>query len=92
MPTPKTRGAKTTPALPVLNPNAAGIDIGAISIFVAVPTDRDAQPVRAFAQGAPAFTEDLVAIADWLHACGVQTVAMESTGVYSPPIMLPNEC
>jgi len=48
-------------------PNAAGIDIGASSHFVAVPTDRDDQPVREFAS----FTEDLHAIADWLTACGI---------------------
>lgn len=72
------RRAHTTAALPVLNPNAAGIDIGATTIFVAVPSDRSATPVRAFGT----FTADLIAIADWLQACGVQTVAMESTGVY----------
>lgn len=74
--------AQTTAALPVLNPNAAGIDIGATSLFVAVPADRAAQPVRAFGT----FTEDLIAIAEWLLACGVQTVAMESTGVYWIPL------
>src|SRR5664280_2760179 len=63
-------------------PNAAGIDIGASSHFVAVPTDRDDQPVREFAS----FTEDLHAIADWLTACGIDTVAMESTGVYWIPL------
>ena len=63
-------------------PNAAGIDIGASSHFVAVPADRDEQPVREFAS----FTEDLHAIADWLTACGIDTVAMESTGVYWIPL------
>jgi len=63
-------------------PNAAGIDIGASSHFVAVPADRDDQPVREFAS----FTEDLHAIADWLTACGIDTVAMESTGVYWIPL------
>gem|GEM_PF-5704541 len=47
------------------HPNAAGIDIGASSHFVAVPSDRDEQPVREF----PSFTEDLYALADWLTAC-----------------------
>jgi transposase len=60
------------------HPNAAGIDIGSASHFVAVPADRDEQPVREF----KAFTADLEALADWLDACGVETVAMESTGVY----------
>lgn len=62
--------------------DAAGIDIGASSHFVAVPPDRDEQPVREF----PSFTEDLHALADWLTMCGVDTVAMESTGVYWIPL------
>jgi transposase len=78
----RARRVQTTAALPVLNSNAAGIDIGATSLFVAVPADRAAQPVRAFGT----FTEDLIAIGDWLQACGVQTVAMESTGVYWIPL------
>lgn len=64
------------------HPNAAGIDIGASSHFVAVPPDRDEQPVKEF----PSFTEDLYALADWLTTCGVDTVAMESTGVYWIPL------
>ncbi len=63
---------------PVLAPRAAGIDIGAREIYVAVPPDRDANPVRVFAT----FTQDLEASADWLLRCGVTTAAMESTGVY----------
>lgn len=69
-------------ALPVMRPNAAGIDIGATEIFVAVPPGRDAEPVRSF----PTFTQDLYALADWLQQCGVTTVAMESTGVYWIPL------
>ena len=69
---------KTRAALTITHPNAAGIDIGSASHFVAVPPDRDDEPVREFAS----FTVDLNAIADWLEACGVDTVAMESTGVY----------
>jgi transposase len=67
---------------PVLEPNAAGVDIGATEIYIAVAADRDAQPVRRFAT----FTEDLMAAADWLQSCGVRTVAMESTGVYWIPL------
>ena len=67
---------------PVLEPNAAGVDIGATEIYVAVPPDRDSQPVRQFAT----FTEDLIAAADWLERCGIDTVAMESTGVYWIPL------
>lgn len=69
---------KTRQSLSITHPNAAGIDIGSASHFVAVPPDRDEQSVREFAS----FTADLEALADWLSACGVDTVAMESTGVY----------
>lgn len=62
--------------------NAAGIDIGAESHWVAVPEDRDEKPVREFRS----FTHDLHALADWLEACGIETVAMESTGVYWIPL------
>lgn len=68
--------------LPVIRPNAAGIDIGATEIYVAVPADRAEQCVRAF----PSFTQDLYALADWLEECGISTVAMESTGVYWIPL------
>ena len=64
--------------LSIVNPNAAGIDIGSAEHWVAVPPDRDPKPVRKFG----AFTGDLVAIADWLKQSGVDTVAMEATGVY----------
>ena len=69
---------KSRAALMITHPNAAGIDIGSASHFCAVPPDRDDAPVREFAS----FTADLNALADWLQACGVDTVAMESTGVY----------
>ena len=65
-----------------LNLNAAGIDVGATSHFVAVPADRAEQPVQEF----EAFTADLYRLADWLAQCGVETVAMESTGVYWIPL------
>ena len=68
--------------LPVMRPDAAGIEIGATEIFVAVPADRAAENVRSF----PTFTQDLYALADWLQACGVKTAAMESTGVYWIPL------
>lgn len=69
-------------ALRVLHPDAAGIDVGSDQHWVAVPADRDSQPVRAFGT----FTSDLRRLADWLKQCGVSTVAMESTGVYWIPI------
>ena len=68
--------------LPAIHPHAAGIDIGANEIVVAVPPDRDAQPVRAF----PTFTQDLQALVHWLLACRIDTVVLESTGVYWIPI------
>ena len=66
----------------VVNPNAAGIDIGSEVHYVAVPPDRDPQPVRSF----KCFTADLNALADWLDECGIETVAMESTSVYWIPL------
>ncbi len=80
--TKKKKSGKSTTALPVMRSNAAGIDIGATEIYVAVPADRDTEPVRSF----PTFTQDLYALAEWLKACGVATVAMESTGVYWIPL------
>jgi len=62
--------------------HAAGIDVGARQHFVAVPENRDSKPVRSFA----AFTCDLQRLADWLKECGIESVAMESTGVYWIPI------
>ncbi len=79
---------KSRAALTITHPNAAGrgwpsaIDIGSAAHFVAVPPDRDDTPVREF----PSFTVDLHAVADWLEACRVDTVAMESTGVYWIPM------
>lgn len=67
---------------PVQESNAAGIDVGAREVFVAVPADRDGEPVRVF----QTFTEDLEAMAEWLLACRISTVAMESTGVYWIPL------
>jgi transposase len=69
-------------ALPIMRPDAAGIDIGATEIFVAVPADRATENVRSF----PTFTQDLYSLADWLKSCGIRTVAMESTGVYWIPL------
>ena len=72
----------TQSAISLTHPNAAGIDIGSAAHFVAVPPDRDDEPVREFAS----FTTDLHRLADWLDACNVDTVAMESTGVYWIPL------
>jgi len=62
--------------------NAAGVDVGASSHWVAVPRHAGEEPVREFGT----MTDDLNAMADWLIACGVDTVALESTGVYWIPL------
>jgi len=67
--------------IPILNPNAAGLDIGANEIFAAVPVDRDPQPVRSFGT----FTAELHALSAWLHECRIETVSMEATSVYWIP-------
>ena len=66
----------------VVFPNAAGIDVGGSSHWVAVPRHTGDDPVREFG----AMTDDLNAMADWLLSCGVDTVALESTGVYWIPV------
>jgi hypothetical protein len=68
--------SKTT--LKVINPNAAGIDIGSKEHYVAIPLDRTSEPVRSF----KSFTDDLEAMSVWLKQNQINTVAMESTGVY----------
>jgi len=67
--------------IPLVNLNAAGLDIGASEIWACVPADRAAQVVRQFGT----FTPDLHELAEWLVGCGIDTVAMESTGVYWIP-------
>jgi len=74
--------AQASADLTRINEHAAGIDIGSERHFVAVPAGSCPQPVREFG----VFTRDLYAIADWLEACGVKAVAMESTGVYWVPL------
>ena len=74
--------ARLSPQLDAVNLHAAGIDVGATEHYVAVPAGADPQPVRRFG----ACTADLEALADWLTACGIDTVAMESTGVYWVPL------
>jgi transposase len=70
------------PGLDVVHPNAAGIDVGNSTHYVAVRPDRDPDPVRRF----DCFTADLHRLADWLQHCGVTTVALQSTGVYWLPL------
>lgn len=72
---------KTTET-PVVHPSAAGIDIHSTAIFIAVPPGRDEKTVRKF----PTFTADLLEAIAWMKHCQVDTVAMESTGVYWIPL------
>jgi len=62
--------------------NAAGVDIGAHEIMVCVPRAENTQVVRAFGN----YTVDLQAIGTWLQEQGIETIAMESTGVYWIPL------
>jgi transposase len=75
------RAAGSPFSLECIEPNAAGIDVGATELYVAVAPGRDPEPVRRF----QAFTEDLRAMAAWLAHLGIVSVAMESTGVYWIP-------
>src|SRR5262249_54952503 len=65
-------------SLEVAHPDAAGIDIGNESHYVAVPPSRDSRSVQRF----ECTTGELRAMANWLKKCGIRTVAMQSTGVY----------
>lgn len=81
----KSTGKKSKSGIENLNaihPNAAGIDIGATEIYIAVPGDRSDDPVRRF----DTFTDDLHEAARWLKNCGIESIAMESTGVYWIPV------
>lgn len=73
---------RTRNELTIQHPNAAGIDIGSSSHFVAVPADRSESVVREFG----CYTQDLYEMAAWLLACGITIVALESTGVYWIPV------
>ena len=83
----KRAGGPICPAhsMPLINPYAGGIDVGATEHYVCVPADAvptGALPVRCFGT----FTRDLAALVEWLQKCGVKTVALESTGVYWIPL------
>src|SRR5437867_10392629 len=74
---PASRGthARSSGQLATINPNAAGLDVGSTFHVVAVPADRDEQPVRTFRT----FSGDLHRLANWLEETGITTVALEST-------------
>jgi transposase len=74
----KLEGKKKEGGFHIVHPNAAGIDIASQMHYVAVPPDRDDMPVKKFGS----FTVDLHEIAKWLKECNIDTVAMESTGIY----------
>jgi len=76
------KGKPARGKLEVLHPDAAGIDVGGTAHYVAVPNEAAVESVRQFG----VYTRDLHALADWLKACGVKIVAMESTGVYWIPL------
>src|SRR5258708_3187999 len=78
----KSAKAKHNRVLGIHNPHAAGADIGATEIYIAVPPDRLEMNVRCFGT----FTQDLRAIVQWLRENKVTSVAMESTGVYWIPL------
>ena len=78
----KSQRSRERALLEKVNLNAAGIDVGAHAHWVAVPADRDENPVRSFG----VFTSDLMALCEWLKRCQVETIAMESTGVYWIPL------
>ena len=71
------RKIKVPTIQPVINPHAAGADIGARESYVAVPTALTREPVRGF----PTFTEDLHALVAWLQSLGSKPVAREATSV-----------
>lgn len=76
------RVAASDPGLSIVHPHAAGIDVGNSSHFAAVPADRDPLPVREFGF----WTAELHKMAEWLVACRIDTVALQSTGVYWIPV------
>src|SRR3990170_3194306 len=79
----KTRKRQESPSLlERINLDVAGIDLGSAKHFVAVPPDRDPEPVQSFGT----FTSDLHRLADWLKACGIRSVVMEATGIYWIPL------
>ena len=74
--------SKSKRGLPVVNPDAAGVDVGSRFHVAAVAAERDPEPVRTFST----FTGDLHALGQWLRSAGVSSIAMESTGVYWIPV------
>ena len=78
----KAQEKKAADGVGVLNVDAAGLDVGSEEIFACVPVESCEQSVQCFGT----FTPDLKALGAWLIACGIKTVALESTGVYWIPV------
>ena len=76
------KNSKSGRGFTVVNPNAAGIDIGSKVHYVAVPDDRANPAIKSFG----CVTSELERMASWLKACGIETLAMEATGVYWIPV------
>jgi hypothetical protein len=74
--------SKRVEQIEIVHPNAAGLDIGSREIFACVPPNREGATIQVFGT----FTPDLQRLADWLVTTRVDTVAMESTGVYWIPV------
>ncbi len=72
---------KKSSRMPIVDPHAEGVDIGAEFHIVAVPPDVDPEPVRTF----QSVTGDLQHMSDWLKTCHITIIAMESTGVFWMP-------
>lgn len=81
-PNKKSKDQKASEKFEQINPNTAGIDIGSKSHYVAIPQDRDDQNVREF----PTFTNSLLEMIQWFKENRINSVAMESTGVYWIPV------
>ena len=79
---PDAQAARSPTVLDRLNPDVAGIDCGAAEHYVAVPPDRDPQPVQTFST----FTHELAPAGRLADGCRVKSVAMEATGVYWIPM------
>lgn len=87
----KSRGNNQGPirpaaSLPLLNPHAAGIDVGSVEHYVCVPEDA-VPPGQAQVRYFGAYTADLDQLVEWLKACGIKSASLESTGVYWVPLV-----
>ena len=76
------KGSNTRKGFEMINPDAAGIDIGSKVHYVCIPEGRDSVRIKSFG----CFTEDINTMATWLKKCGIKSIAMESTGVYWIPV------